>query len=398
MKSKTWKRKGDVYYEIATNPSPQLVLYRNGAMDTATADYLKALVVEKKENGKPVIEDKNDIIYTKLVSIGNSYMSEGAKAADNKDYKRSVQLLDKARMIFTELSKAVDRSTDFVNASNGALANISLAYTNMGDDANAIRTSEELLTVGYDSAWVYQNLSYLYLKKGDKTKAGDILTKGKQKFPSNADLFMADLMLALDNKETERAKMLIEEGKTKFPTKKADIILQEVNFYLGQNDNEKALASLEEAIKIYAGSQKKEDKEILTILYFNAGIIYDNLAEKETEKGNNDQATQYVNKAQEYYGKTLEIDPNYVSVYNQQANFHIRMANNYITQANLLPFEKQKEYDALKKKADEEYLKGTELLEKGYAIKKDETIKKNLMEMYKKTQQLDKLKALEAEQ
>jgi len=396
QKSKTWKYRGDVYYQIATNPSPQLILQKNGALDTATASFLKALVVEKKENGKPVIHDKNDIIYTKLASIGNKYMDDGGKAADAKDFKKSVAMWLKARQIYDEIAKNIEKNEQFLNASKGALYNISIMYSNMNDADNAIKSSEELLSLGYDSVGVYQNLLYLYMQKGDNTKTAEVLSKAKQKYPNNADLFMTDLMLALENKDDARARQLIEEGKTRFPDRKTDIILQEVNFHLTKNDNEKALQALEEAIGIYSASTKPDDKNILTILYFNAGLIYDNLAEKMLET-NKDQSGQYMTKALEYYNKTLELDPNYVAAYNQLANYHVRMGNDYITTANNLPLDKSKEFNEMKGKADSEYKTATELLEKGYAIKQDETIKKNLIELYKKTQQLDKLKALQGE-
>lgn len=396
VKSKTWKRRGDVYYEIATFNSPQLVLYKAGAIDTACSNYLKALVVEVKSNGKPVIEDKNDILYAKLPAIGNTYLTDAGKFADKKEYDRAVDLYLKAKDVYDKVAGQIEKNKSFLDASKAAVVNITLCYINKGDDDNTIKYSNDLLNAGYDSAWVYQTLAYSYIKKGDKVKAAEVLVKGKEKYPTNADIFLADLRMALDNGETEKAKNLIEEGKQKFPNKKAEIILEEVNFYLSSNNDEKAVTSLEEAISIYADKTAKEDMDIKKLLYFNAGIIYDNLAQK-TIKDNKEKAKEYILKGQNYYNKTLEVDPNYVSAYNQIANYHVKLANDYITEANLLPLDKTKEYDALKLKADEEYMKAANILEKGYGIQKDETLKKNLMELYKKTRQLDKLKALENE-
>lgn len=394
-KSKTWKYRGDVYYEIGSNPSPQLVLDKPGAMDTAMANYLKALVVEKKENGKPVIQDKGDVM-NKLLTIANTFQSDGNKQSGNSNFKNAVTSYQRAYDIYTELFRLEPKNTTIRDAANGILQNMVICAINMGNNDQVISLSEQCITNGADSAWVYQNLSMAYSKAGNNTKANEVLTKGKQRFPNDADIFIADLRMALDNKETDRAKALIEEGKTKFPEKKADFILEEVNFYLTANDNEKALSALQEAIAIYQASTKKEDKEILKVLYFNAGIIYDNLAEKNSSDKN--LAQQYTEKGLEYYQKTIEVDPNYVAAYNQLANYHVKTGNNYITEANLLPFEKKKEYDELKAKADKEFLAATDILEKGYAIQKDATIKKNLMEMYKRTQQLDKLKALQNEE
>src|SRR5690606_31174298 len=101
------------------------------------------------------------------------------------------------------------------------------------------------------------------------------LAKGKAKFPDESNIYLAEIQLALKDKDTEKASKLLEEAKTKFPDKKQDFVLEEVNFYLTEGNDEKASKALEEAIAAF-----QNDTTILKLLYFNAGIIYDNLALK----------------------------------------------------------------------------------------------------------------------
>jgi tetratricopeptide (TPR) repeat protein len=249
----------------------------------------------------------------------------------------------------------------------------------------------EAIGKGVADAWVYQAVAAVYIENKDLTKAKEVLAAGKQKFPNESAIYLAELRIAFEEKDTQRATQIINEGKSKFPDKKADFILEEVNIFLTQGDDEKASKALEEAIEAF-----QNEKEILKVLYFNAGIIYDNLAKKSATTDKN-LSKQQIEKAKSYYEKTLEVDPNYVSAYNQLANYHVIVGNDYITEANNLPFEKKKEYDELKAKATGEYKKAAEYLEKGYSIKKDATIKNNLIEIYKKTQEYDKMKALQNE-
>lgn len=391
QQSKTWKRRGDIYYEIAVNKSPRLILEKEGALDTAAASYLKAISVQKNEkNGKPIIEDKADVIF-KLITIANRLMEQGNAEMESKAYEKAMASYERARYIYDQTLIIDPKNTSLPNASNSALMGMIACAVTADMKDKILRLGNEAIEKGVAEAWVYQAVAAVNIENKDLSKAKEVLAAGKEKFPNESAIYLAELRIAFEEKDTQRATEIINEGKSKFPDKKADFILEEVNIYLTQGDDEKASKALEEAIEAF-----QSDKEILKVLYFNAGIIYDNLSKKSSASDKN-LSKQQMEKAKSYYEKTLEVDPNYVSAYNQLANYHVMLGNEYIIEANNLPLEKNKEYDELKAKANIEYKKAAEYLEKGYAIQKDATIKNNLIEIYKKTQQFDKMKALQNE-
>lgn len=391
QQSKTWKRRGDIYYEIAVNKSPRLVLEKEGALDTAAASYLRAATVEKNErNGKPIIEDKADVIF-KLITIANRMMEQGNAEMESKAYEKALATYERARYMYDQTLIIDPKNNSLPNASNSALMGMVACAVTADMKDKILSLGNEAISKGVADAWVYQAVASVHVENKDLAKAKEVLAAGKQKFPNESAIYLAELRIAFEEKDTQRATQIINEGKAKFPDKKADFILEEVNIYLTQGDDEKASKALEEAIGAF-----QNDKEILKVLYFNAGIIYDNLAKKSSSTDKN-LSKQQIEKAKSYYEKTLEVDPNYVSAYNQLANYHVTLGNEYITEANNLPFEKKKEYDELRAKATGEYKKAAEYLEKGYSIKKDATIRNNLIEIYKKTQEYDKLKALQNE-
>ncbi len=388
--SKTWKRRGDIYYEIAVNKSPRLVLERDGALEKAAESYLKAANVEKKENGKPVVEDRPDVIF-KLITIANRTMEQGNNFMDEKQYDKAMQTYGSAKNIYDETLLIDPKNTSLPGASGSALMGMVACAVYSDNKEQTVKYGSMAIEKGVADAWVYQSIAEIYVRDKNLTGAKEVLAKGKTKYPNEAAIYVAEVNIAFEEKNTDLATSLINEGKTKFPDKKADFVLAEVNIYITQGDDEKASTALEEAIATF-----QNDPSLLTVLNFNAGIIYDNLANKQL-KINKELSKQYTEKAKGYYEKTLVVDPNYVSAYNQLANYHVGLGNDFINEANSLPFEKKKEYDALKAKSMDEFKKAAEYLEKGYAIKKDATIKNNLIEIYKKTQQLDKMKALMAE-
>lgn len=392
QQSKTWKRRGDIYYEIAVNKSPRLVLEKEGAMDTALASYLRATNVELKDNGKYVIEDKGDLIF-KLITLANRKMEEGNNQLEEKLYDKAMMAYETAKYVYDQTLTIDPKNTSLPSASNSALQAMLITAVSAEQKEKIISLGEMVLAKGIADPWVYQAMAGVYIDNKDLANAKTILAKGKEKYPNESAIYLAELRVAFDENDTQRAQQIIKEGKEKFPDKKADFILEEVNIYLTQGDDEKASKALEEAIDAF---KNEDEKEILKVLYFNAGIIYDNLSKKNSD--NTTIAKELREKAYSHYNKSLEIDPNYVSAYNQLANYHVMAGNDFLLEANNLPFEKTKEYNELKAKAIEEYKKAANYLEKGYAINKDKTLKNNLIEIYKKTQDYDKIKALQAEE
>jgi len=392
-KSKAWKRKGEIYYWIFADQSPRLTLAKEGAVDTAIHCFYMALVVEKKENGQPKIEDKPAIIGF-LGSLADTCFKIANISFDNNEMEQYLYNLIRTKTAYDAFLIADPKNESVAANLKIIKGNIVVAAFRTGKDDLILKYVEPLVNSGDASAEGYGYMSQFYLSKGNKEKATEVIKKGKEKYPEEKSIYLAEINLALELNETDKAGNLINEAKLKFPNDKADFILAEVNFNLLKGNNEAAIKALDEAIGAY-----KDKPEILKVLYFNTGVTYSQMFTKAEESTPKDTAAmrKYNDKMFEYYSKTVEVDTKYDPAYNGIANYYITKGNAYLTAADLVPLDKDAEYKALKAKAVEEYKKGIDALEKAWALRKSESYKKVLIALYEKTGQLDKKKQLEGQ-
>lgn len=391
--SKAWKRKGEIYYYIFADQSPRLSLVKEGAADSCIRYFYMAVTVEKKENGQPKIEDKSGVINF-LGLIGDTLTKIAAINDENKETDLYFKNMVLAKKAFDARIIADPKDDAAINASKVIGENLAVTAANSGKIDQIMAYVSPMVEAGTAPAWAYNVMVGVYLDKGDKTKAAEVIKKGKEMHPNEADIYIAEINLAFENGETDNAGTLIEAAKNKFPDKKANFILLEVNFQLTKGNNEAAIKALDEAIATH-----KDKKDILKLLYFNSGVIFAQMFSKAEEKEPQDTAKmrEYNNKMFEYYSKTVETDPTYHPAYNGMANYYITNGNMMLKQADALPLEKDKEYKALKALAIEEYKKGIDAMEKAWALKKEDSYKRMLIQLYEKTGQFDKKKALEGQ-
>ncbi len=175
----------------------------------------------------------------------------------------------------------------------------------------AIEKYTQLSTTNFSSAnQVYLDLSRLYALKGDTTSAIRAASEGSKKFPNDTQLATQEIEL---NLITGKQKEVIEK-----------IVLQ---------------------------AEKEPNNKTLP---FYLGIAYNSIKDYA--------------KAEEAYKKAIAIDPNYVD-----ANINISglIMNNGIdiyNKGNKLPTSKQKEYDAMMKKAHAEFDRAFPYLQKSVEL------------------------------
>jgi hypothetical protein len=389
--SKAWKRRGEIYYYIFADQSPRLTLVKEGAADSCIRFFTMAVTVEKKENGQPKIEDKSGVINF-LGLIGDTLTKIAAINDENKETDLYFKNMVLAKKAFDARIIADPKDDASINASKIIGENLAVTAANSGNIDRIMTYVAPMVDAGNAPAWAYQVMAGIYMEKGDKTKAAEIIKKGKVQHPDQADIYIAEINLAFENGETDNAGTLIEAAKNKFPDKKANFILLEVNFQLTKGNNEAAIKALDEAIAI-----NKDKKDILKLLYFNSGVIFSQMFAKAEEKEDTAKMREFNNKMFDYYSKTIEVDATYDPAYNGMANYYITNGNMMLKTADALPLEKDKEYKALKAKAIEEYKKGIDAMEKAWALKKDDSYKRMLIQLYEKTGQIDKKKALEGQ-
>lgn len=182
-----------------------------------------------------------------------------------------------------------------------------LAAINAKNNKNAIKQYEALLKTNYsNNSQIYYDLSKLYAMEKDTATAIRIAGEGSKKFPKHSALATQEIELSLISGKQKEVISRITEQEAKEPTNKS------YPFYLG----------------IAYGSLKKT-------------------AESEAA-----------------YKRAIAIDPNYVdanlNLGSSMLNHGIELYNN----ANKLPTNKQKEYDAMMKQANAEFDKAFPYLEK----------------------------------
>lgn len=391
--SRAWKRKGEIYYYIFIDQSPRLTLVKDGSADTAIHCFAMAVSVEKKENGQPKIEDKQGVIGF-LGSLGDTCIKIGNINYENKEMDQFFDNMLRAKRAFQAIAIADPNNAVVKSAIKSINENLAVTAANSGKVDLIMKYVSPMVEDGSGPAWAYQIMAGVYTEKGDKTKAGEIIAKGKEKHPDDSEIYIAEINLTFENGETDKAGNLIDAAKSKFPDKKAKFILLEVNFHLTKGNNEAAINALDEAIQTH-----KDKPEVLKLLYFNSGVIFSQMFVKAELAIPKDTAKmkEFNSKMFEYYSKTIEVDAKYDPAYNGIANYYITIGNAYLVAADGLPLEQDKEYKALKALAIEEYKKAIDAMEKAWALKKDPAYKRVLQVLYEKTQQFDKKKALEGQ-
>jgi tetratricopeptide (TPR) repeat protein len=402
-KSKTWKRRGDVYWLLGTDPSPRLVLARKGALDTAMFSYGKALVVELKSNGKPKVEEPDEIL-NRMLSIGARFAETAQKNLKAKKFQESIQELGLAKVAMQILATQDPENNSLrrqmayysyyqsVAATEGQKLEDALVFAQSAVDLSPEDTA-------FAIAFVKLNI---FAQKMPQAQAA--IDAAKTRFGSLADLALIEVKLAMESGNMEKAGALIEKGKVDFPKLKTEFILEEVNFYLNSGNDEKALDAIEQAIAAFTS-----DPAILLVLNFNKGVINDQIAENLEKKDAKALATQIAERraaAKIGYEKTIELDPNYTAAYLQLANAEIIKANALIKKANELDLNKVKEYEALKNEAKVFFANSAGILETGYANEKAkpdadpnriDTFQKTLFQVYSKLEDAAKRNAIKAE-
>ncbi len=188
-----------------------------------------------------------------------------------------------------------------------ALSNVALAYEIAKEYDLAIENYRTLLEIGFTDPMVFNALASIYLTVKNDTVSSELyVVEGRALHPDDYQLLIA-----------------------------------ETNLNLARGENEKALANLQKALET--------DPENKTI-WFALGTNYETV-------GN-------IEEAEKAYNRCIEIDPAYADAYYNLGAMFNNQAAEIIEQANELPLEAVKEYDAEKAKADALLEKALPYLEK----------------------------------
>jgi hypothetical protein len=389
--SKSWKYRGDVYFLIHKEKSPRLVLDRKGADDSAAASFVRALTVEKKSNGKAKVESPEEIA-SKLQELINARGNASNEAYEQKKFGVAYQGFNACRQWMRALAspdlfdqKTVDQLNKAVGSYTYMMGLAALQDKARQDRITVAMTHlEEAEKMGFDGIDVYGLMIQTQLDEKNYEAAKTTLARAQKKYADSLSVFFFDVRIALETNDIPRAEGLLKEGKVKFPSAKLDFMIQEVNIYIERNDFPKALQVMNEAIA------EANETDLKVQLHVTSGQICEQLMEKSS----GEQAADYERQAMDHYRKAIELVPNTATAIAGLGNAHIRKANKLVEQANQLPLSKAKEYDALKKQYMEEFKLAAELLEKSYAVKKTKAVQSNLISIYERLENFDRVEEL----
>lgn len=175
--------------------------------------------------------------------------------------------------------------------------------------------------------------------------------------------------------DTTGALQALKEGETVFP-QSLDILLEQAEVYLEQGKSAALVSKLKEAIAKQPNNPKNAS------YYFLIGKSYDD----------GGQAV----KAEDYYKKAIGVNPNFYEAYYNIGALYINKAAKIQKQANNLPLEKVKEYNALNDSANAELRVALPWLEKALSLRPGDNLAITaLKEAYTRLKMYKKLKALE---
>ena len=240
-----------------------------------------------------------------------------------------------AANLFIEAAKVKEEIGVFDTA---AVYNAGLCAELSNDNKLALTQYRKVYEAGLRKPNIYTSLINVSLKSGDTTTAMNYATEGLQLFPEDFSILIA-----------------------------------ETNIFLAKNMTEQALKNLEIA---------KSLDQTNPSIFFAVGVSYDRLGNFQ--------------KAEEAYLKAIELKPDYFDpIYNLGA-LYVNKAATTLDEANLLPLEKEKEYNEMKNLAESHLDKAIPFLEKAHQLDpKDRNTIASLKEIYARKGNVEKAKEMD---
>lgn len=296
--AKIYKLRGETYNELASQNINMFTI--NNAYEVKNFDA----GIKSFESYKKLYE-----IATKKYNKkdGMNGMKGGLKAMDSmgrvafqkKDYKNAYLNFNGAATGFDFLKEQGGDSELFPSDAeyNQNLLYAGLTAVAAGMTAEAQPIFEKLYEAKYDDPGVYENLYKVYAES-DPEKALTILSTGREKYPENEGLLVA-----------------------------------EINYYMQNDKLDELTDKLKKAIELDPTN---------TSFYLALGSTYDNLTQRELKAGNQEKSDGYFAEALKYYNQTLDVDAkNPTAVYSIGALYYNRAAS-MLTQ--LIALEEEGDY------------------------------------------------------
>ena len=316
------------------------IIYLNIYQDAKLKDKYPDALDNSMESFYKCMEDESFIsseenqmnIVMRLPALQTGYYQKGADNYNTKNYKVAAESFMGAFALGTMMG-----TTDTISMLYAAQA-----YAHDQNYDTAIICYQALKGLGYDKVDVYNSLVRLYNQKDDTENANAILMEGIEKYPNDGNL-----------------------------------IIQRVNNLLKDGKGNEAIGDLKRLVEM--------DPNNYTCL-FALGNIY----------GNEDNKDLYdPDKAVEYYEKTLQVNPNFTDATYDLGALYVAQASKLQTEANNLPLNATKEYEAKQKEVEALLQKALPYIKSVHEAQPDDVaVTKVLRNIYTNLKMYDEAKAL----
>ena len=339
--SDTWYTAGRIGYDMAYKELNKFYLQQQPnydvmgkGLDMMFTNYMEAnkfdSFLDKKgrvkyENRKKMVGDFKEMY--------GQYIQAGLFAADERNFEKAFNLLNEYLLI-SDSEMFGDKSIKIDTTYNEVKYYAAFYARRAEKDDEAIRLFEELKPIkNNNSAYVFQNLSEIYMAKGDTVKAEATLEEAVAMFPTDANVIGSlvnhYMMVGKSEKAVENLDKLVnsDPSNVQYKVVKASVLAIQMKEF------DKAKATLE---PLFADGSASKDASIL----FEMGRIWaldgmnqldkaqDIEDDKEYRKAVED-AKKCFTKALEYYeparGVMSKDDQNYETLLQSIREMYVRL-------------------------------------------------------------------------
>lgn len=341
--------------------------------DLASA-YNATLDYEKKTGKKIFTKDINDdvaqmkpILWNIVVALdGNKTLEEKTKYKQTAAVLYAIYQLDKTDKEKLYLAANYDlNAQDYDSALTHLKELKAINYT--GEGTNYLAKNK---ASGADETFATKD------QRDKMVTLGTHILPREEKLPSKKGEIIKNIALILVQQgKTDEAKTALSEARKENPDD-VNLILSEADIYYKMNDIPAYKKLINEAL-----TKNPNDADLI----FNLGVV--------------SAAANQFDDAEKYYKKVIELKPDYYNAYLNLADLKLKPDAKIVKEINSLgTTEKElKKYEVLKADRQKLFNSALPLLEKAYELKPDdETVKSNLLTVYKFLEMSDKVKELKA--
>lgn len=188
-----------------------------------------------------------DQINSNITKAGVGLFNKGVELYSIKDF-------DNAKLMYNKIFDLIplDKNNN-LNRSNvtkeSVHFNLYYACIAQGDLVGAKENLQVLIDESYQDPLIYSYMSEIYQKQGDNDKALDVIKEGREYFDTNVDLIISELNFYLGSEDFVKAEELLKLAVQEDPNN-AQLFLALGSSYDALDNYEKAEESYKEAVDI----------------------------------------------------------------------------------------------------------------------------------------------------